>query len=227
MMLGILGHSCHHASDGCSLCKMHYCCVCMQTAVMNVAERGAEHHCKCAAGFWSTFCKEDNFVENLVFGDKLKSMEYPHDVRCRCLVCPECRPGNPCGSCPGNCLVCRDLIQPGPQDCDSIRTWGPQTEEQKAIMQSRNSHGRVQAVRRNPDLGLEAIHIAARDGDCAAIRREIAENNVHVDFADHVDGSTALHWASGCNQMDAVRLLLHEYGANVDVLARVTTFYKM
>ena len=75
----------------------------------------------------------------------------------------------------------------------------------------------------NPDFGLEAIHIAARDGDCAAIRREIAENNVSIDLADHIDGSTALIWASRSNQLDAVRLLLHEHRANIDLRNAVRT----
>ena len=166
-------------------------------------------------------------MENLVFGEMLKPKEYPHDKRCGCLVCPECRPGRPCPTClDGDCLVCRDLVQPGPQDFDSIRTWIPQTEEQKTRMESMSSHDEDDEVwNDDPDFGLEAIHIAARDGDCAAIRREVAENNVHVDLADHVDGSTALHWASRNNQLDAVRLLLNEYGAGIDLQDLVSTFY--
>ena len=41
---------------------------------------------------------------------------------------------------------------------------------------------------------LEAIHIAVRDRDSDVVRREIEENNAKVNFADHKDGSTSLHW---------------------------------
>ncbi len=38
---------------------------------------------------------------------------WPVDSRCGCPICSECRPGRPCASCGGNCVVCRGYVPPG------------------------------------------------------------------------------------------------------------------
>ena len=95
------GHACHHVRDGCSGCKVEYCCVCLQSADQNTKLRGRRDICLCPARMgpsvvnWSTWCKEEDIL------DHLKLEPYPHDDRCGCRICLECRPGRPCGTCHG------------------------------------------------------------------------------------------------------------------------------
>jgi ankyrin repeat protein len=41
---------------------------------------------------------------------------YPYDRRCGCQICNECVKGYPCGTCDGNCAVCRGMINRGPNE---------------------------------------------------------------------------------------------------------------
>lgn len=55
--------------------------------------------------------------------------------RCGCPICPDCRPGKKCDFCFGDCVVCRDIIRPGPSELGPDGTcshWEPQTETQRA-----------------------------------------------------------------------------------------------
>ena len=38
----------------------------------------------------------------------------PHDTRCGCVICPDCRAGTPCANCDGGCVVCNGTLPPGP-----------------------------------------------------------------------------------------------------------------
>jgi len=126
------GHSCHHisaagddAGGGCPRCHTHFCYACLATAAENERERGARQACRCAAGRWGTFCETAHIAEHLV------AEPYPHDDRCGCPICPDCRPGAPCGGavvlagggvstgdsgCDGTCVVCLGLVPPGPSE---------------------------------------------------------------------------------------------------------------
>ena len=127
------GHSCHHISavvddklgGGCPRCHTHYCYACLATAAENERERGARQACRCKVGRWGTFCQTAAIVEHLV------EEPYPHDSRCGCPICPDCRPGVPCGGatvtasggvrtgdagCDGSCVVCLGLVPPGPAE---------------------------------------------------------------------------------------------------------------
>ena len=73
-----------------------------------------------------TFCDKNEVMRYLVL------LPYPHDSGCGCLLCAECKPGKSCSNCSGYWVVCLDIVQPGPIDIDSISTWIPQTEQQKA-----------------------------------------------------------------------------------------------
>ena len=44
---------------------------------------------------------------------------YPHDDRCGCPICPDCRPGAPCPQCTGSCVVCRGIVPPGPTEIEA------------------------------------------------------------------------------------------------------------
>ena len=94
----------------------------------------------------------------------------------------------------GQCVVCLNIVQPGPLDLDSVSTWISHTEQN--VRNDTHLQDDDWDDNYDPNNGVEAIHIAARDGDLDAVRQEIAENGVEVNFADHVDGSTALHWAA-------------------------------
>lgn len=100
------GHGCHHVRDGCGKCKIEYCCVCLQSADQNMQLRGRRDVCLCPSRMgppiinWTTWCKEEDVL------DHLKLEPYPHDDRCGCCICPECRPGRPCGTCHGEKRTC-------------------------------------------------------------------------------------------------------------------------
>ena len=96
------GHACHHIrpGGGCPKCGHHFCYCCL----------GAFNACGCRYQ-GSTFCN---------VGPDLKShvvlVPYPHDSRCGCPICPQCRPGKQCEQCDGNCGVCLGLVEPGPTE---------------------------------------------------------------------------------------------------------------
>jgi hypothetical protein len=117
------GHSCHHISPvgpqggGCPACHKHFCYACLATEEENVAQRGDRKSCRCARGKWSTFCESKDIQNNLI------AIPYPHDQRCGCPICPDCRYQRPCGganrggaSCDGSCVVCLGLVAPGPAE---------------------------------------------------------------------------------------------------------------
>lgn len=104
------GHQCHHIrpDGGCTNCRTHWCYACGATEDENRRERGWRSGCRCRSGFWSSFCKSSNIRANLV------QLPYPHDRRCGCQICPECRRGSPCDTCDGRCVVCTGAVPPGP-----------------------------------------------------------------------------------------------------------------
>ena len=100
------GHACHHIM-GCPnpKCKTHFCFVCLSTE----ARHKCEYNKKEIGQTWSTFCG-DRITEN----DIDYSTGIPRDNRCGCTFCPECKPGQKCKQCNGDCLVCRGIVKPGP-----------------------------------------------------------------------------------------------------------------
>merc|ERR1712190_453123 len=92
------GHDCHHISPGggCPGCRQHFCYVCLRkhgTPGNRVWHADCEHR--------QTFCKGNGIKDNLAM------TPYPHDTRCGCPICPDCRHNRPCSQCPGTCVVCR------------------------------------------------------------------------------------------------------------------------
>mmetsp|Transcript_4392 Transcript_4392/g.8155 ORF Transcript_4392/g.8155 Transcript_4392/m.8155 type:complete len:1152 (-) Transcript_4392:2470-5925(-) len=109
------GHSCHHIYGGCEGCNEEYCYRCLSTATQNLKERNDRTCCPC--GSWETFCNNEDLCFFLV------CKPYPHDSRCGCTICPDCRPSNPCDMCDGSCVVCDGLIAPAPLDLEALDDW--------------------------------------------------------------------------------------------------------
>jgi len=113
------GHHCHHVRDGCRVCNTEFCYKCLSTKDENIRLRGLASSCEC--GFWSSFCSPiisiTDIQENLVL------KPYPYDKRCGCQICNECRPGEPCGTCNGQCAVCQNHVNPGPLELN--KEWNP------------------------------------------------------------------------------------------------------
>lgn len=103
------GHACHHIR-GCPACGIHFCYRCLCTEAENIRLREERSRCVCEEGRWGTFCSDEDLLKNIVCSP------FPHDGRCGCPICPDCRPNKPCGSCPGNCAVCLGMVMPGPTE---------------------------------------------------------------------------------------------------------------
>ena len=76
----------------------------------------------CLLGFWSQFCSPIESLEDIE--KYLELTPYPHDKRCGCPICPDCRPQMSCPHCSG-CAVCNNIVNPGPYDIQEIvnKTW--------------------------------------------------------------------------------------------------------
>eukprot|EP00811_Abedinium_folium_P004096 NODE_1376_length_2500_cov_27.116308.p1 GENE.NODE_1376_length_2500_cov_27.116308~~NODE_1376_length_2500_cov_27.116308.p1 ORF type:complete len:740 (-),score=109.79 NODE_1376_length_2500_cov_27.116308:279-2273(-) len=90
------GHGCHHIKPGkgCSNCGFHFCYCCL-------AAWGSSK-CKC-----KVICNGQDLKDYLVL------KPFPYDARCGCAICPDCRPGQRCVHCTGNCVVCEGNVEPG------------------------------------------------------------------------------------------------------------------
>lgn len=106
------GHGCHHISPsgGCRICAKHYCYKCLRLGEENLRIRGLESNCLC--GFWSSYCS--NFSNREEIKRFLAYDPYPHDKRCLCVICSDCKRNSPCSQCDGNCAVCKGHLPPGP-----------------------------------------------------------------------------------------------------------------
>jgi hypothetical protein len=110
------GHACHHVTGGCERCGEEYCYRCLSTESQNLADRGDRGKCEC--GYWHSFCtSDDTIMDHLVYEP------YPHDSRCGCTICPECRQGDPCPMCDGSCVVCRGYLEHAPSELSELPEW--------------------------------------------------------------------------------------------------------
>jgi hypothetical protein len=112
------GHGCHHIKPGagCPYCGIHWCYKCRSTEAQNIALRNNSTSCLC--GGWSNFCEP---ITNPV---QIVRDPIPHDNRCGCVFCPDCRQGHPCSGCDGNCVVCIGIVTHGPTSLDTIDQFG-------------------------------------------------------------------------------------------------------
>jgi ankyrin repeat protein len=201
------GHACHHISPGggCPNCGEPYCYRCLQSGKENVRLRGSQGACIC--GGWSNFCRLNDIIENLVL------RPYPHDMRCGCPICPECRLGSPCPTCYGNCAVCSGIVHPGPAEMSDVDGWVAQTPELIQLAAA----GNYQRGRHDEYVhGGMPLHVASSRGDVAGITRELVERRVDVNILDGNE-RTALSWACERRQWEVARLLVEVYGADVNI----------
>ena len=122
------GHHCHHMTCNNQACRNKFCYICVSDRATNERERGLYCFCACppivddfgdlSQAVWGTFCKPIENPEDIILNP------VPHDRRCGCVFCPECRPGSPCSTCPGTCAVCVGIVKPGPLELYN-ETMGP------------------------------------------------------------------------------------------------------
>ena len=110
------GHCCHHISpqtNGCPNCHQHFCYVCLRKhGRPSPRGRSSEFHNECV--HTRTSCHTTRHAHRM--RPHISMSPYPHDVRCGCPICPDCRKGVPCELCEGNCVVCHGLVDPGPTE---------------------------------------------------------------------------------------------------------------
>ena len=110
------GHECHHISpnNGCPNCHVHYCYKCLSTGPDNLRDRGNSSICLC--GFWSSYCSPITDLAQITMSP------VPHDNRCGCVFCPDCRFEIQCAACDGNCMVCRGVVPPGVRSLEEVNS---------------------------------------------------------------------------------------------------------
>lgn len=119
------GHYCHILS--CGVCNIQYCVQCGGVDERIKALHNEDDNyilCRCASSgmiLGHTFCANNDILENLDGSQK----NVPLDGRCRCPICPDCKPGVPCEYCPGGCVVCNGIVLPGPMGLNNARKWIP------------------------------------------------------------------------------------------------------
>ena len=192
------GHNCHHISPhgGCPSCRCNYCYRCLSTDVENLKERGNPIRCKC--GFWNNYClpiRSQRDIQAFIVPSPV-----PYDKRCGCVICPDCLHGQPCDTCPGNCVVCLGYMSPGPREILSdYKLEGPG-----------NCFGL--------DEPLPLLQEACRHGDTATSREILQRRHETLFDINHADedGQTVLYYVCDAGHIDCASLLL-EYCPDVDV----------
>jgi len=207
------GHACHHISPGrgCPVCKVHYCYRCTSTADENKKLRGNESQCKC--GYWSSFCQDLSDLNKISKFLALKP--YPHDVRCGCVICPDCRPfRKPCGSCGGDCAVCLGYINPGPADLEV--EWIPLPPAKVKDLQNETA-----ADFRDEVSPLVRLCMYCRNDNLAGVLNLVQDCALQIDIneRDHI-GRVPLHYAVDSNSVEIVRTLVIQFHANVNIQER-------
>lgn len=94
---------------------------------------------RCECGYWHNFCERLELDDTSRY---LQTIPYPHDVRCGCQICPDCRPNDPCATCHGSCCVCTSSYTRRSKTTDS----GPDFRPTRPELQSGSRH----SVRESP-----------------------------------------------------------------------------
>lgn len=224
------GHSCHHVKDGCSVCRIQYCYLCLQSSEDNLRERGDVRACFC--GGWTTFCKSLKASDDI--RDYLVLEPYPYDSRCGCQICCECIPPTgpnkapvPCGTCDGACCVCLGFINQGPKELMG-KDWIPQSQEQKeksakfitqnnTLRQGNQGGERNGIYFRKHDPPLQA---AARRGHLRDLAALLDANPPPEGGPDAIDvnGESLIQIATEAGNYSTVAMLV-ERGANISIVS--------
>jgi len=202
------GHHCHHVSPSCPTCLAEYCWACDATAEQNEELRGEENKCACRRANWNLGCAPLRSAADIAA--YLVLTPYPHDARCGCPICPDCKEGSPCDRCGSpdgsdwNCAVCAGFILPGPRELDPA--WVPQTEEMKA----------KSAIEPAPETEDQQAFFDAIDNDEEeAVRQWVASGSIDINFVSlRLNGFTPLLMAIDLGKISMANLLL-QLGASV------------
>jgi hypothetical protein len=179
------GHHCHNISpdtDGCPRCHQHFCYVCQ-------LPHGTPGHYSrnpaCPHG--NSFCDNMNIRAHVVLEP------FPHDSRCGCPICPDCRRGAPCENCDGDCVVCEGDIEPSPLAVAAPPGWAPTSS-----FQLPNPEGGAREDGGDVDEQLERLRELLEDAQMHGdgVRAQAAQRTLALlnriaggEFADGVDPS--------------------------------------
>lgn len=233
-----VGHACHHI-QGCPSCQMHWCYRCGASETENSAQRGSRSNCKC--GGWSNFCPGSDGHGMHMTPEFIKLTPYPHDTRCGCAVCPDCRPGKSCGPCPGNCAVCMDIIQPGPTEL--TEAWVMMSTEQEKKFDNRQvrEKGRelLDLIRNkniselttflttcspkvlnfeDPNSSTTALICAVESRSTTILELLLAQSAIDINLTTSQKKETALMRATHVGSLEMVKLLTQHPSCNKTIL---------
>ena len=170
---------------------------CLRSSKENSRVRGSAPMCLC--GGWSNFCATNQVIENLTLSP------YPHDKRCGCCICPDCRVGAPCATCPGNCVVCRGIVNPGPTEISF--NWTPSSTSPCPVLPK--SLTTVQ--------NFALLFDACRNGNTgqviAAMEASTGSARININICDNLRRSP-LFYAIDSGNLECIQLLLNVYFAN-------------
>ncbi len=219
-------HGCHHLV--CPRCNTNYCTSCLKSGDENMRERGTPSACACPSRYWSTFCNDLRTREDI--SDYLEIRPVPYDIRCRCIICPDCAFQKPCDSCSGYCAVCTGDLPPSikelgaPYDvsvstemdlpsryrramrlnnCDKLRTV---LEEAKNEL---SEHDFMKLLHNKSKRGITALHDACRFNCYEAVKVLLGYEVFNVLTTDNKN-NTALHVAFDSNDFHGSILPLIE-----------------
>ena len=115
----MLGHNSHNikcGSRGCPNCGVGFCYKCLSSEIENKRDRGHESNCQCPSGYWAAYCLPIQSSSDISAYIAINDGGIPFDNRCGCIICSDCRNGQPCYDCDGNCSVCKGYINPSPNE---------------------------------------------------------------------------------------------------------------
>jgi ankyrin repeat protein len=206
------GHDCHHIR-GCPQCKVHSCYVCGSVDVGHICYYNSRY----IGNNWSSWCEKKITEEDIDY-----STGIPKDNRCGCVFCSDCRPGMPCKQCPGTCLVCTEIVKPGPKEkLPESKRHGwciPQSFELIDASKEGNLSkvkSLIQAgtnINKQDNTGVTALMWACMKGYepivTALIRAGASVNH------QHYSGMTPIMWAYG--NLPIINALIHS-GADLNI----------
>jgi len=210
------GHHCHHynRAAGCALCGTEYCWSCNSTAADNELLRRDKSHCACKGKSWNRGCAPLRTAADIAAF--LVLSPFPHDSRCGCPICPDCKEGIPCPTCGDpdgsdwNCAVCAGFILPGPRELDP--NWVPQTPAMKA-------KSAIEPAPISPDQ--RDFFDAAANGNINEVRHLLGARLVDINAQEgERRGATACLSAATGGHFELFRYLL-EQGADANIADEV------